>query len=405
MTGMDNITLLIKPSSHRCNIECTYCFYRRVKALYPDGHSFMTIETAEMLIRKALRLGCRECQFCWQGGEPTLMGIDFFREIVRLQKKHGLSGQVIGNSIQTNGILIDDNWAQFLAENSFLVGLSLDGPEDVHDRYRRTPAGKGTFNKVMNAARTLRQHGAAFNILTLLTDRNVKQAERLYGFFRREGFSHLQFVPCMERNPATGEILPYSIMAEDLGRFHCSLFDLWMKDGFYDVSIRTFEDILIYYVDGVHTSCNWLRECASYVVVEHNGDVYPCDFFVYPEWKLGNIREDSYHQILENPLRRKFARMKSGLPGQCRSCRWLDFCHGDCSKFRVPAGDAPESVSALCEARKMLFEHMEPHLPLIREKALKVRAARQSDGRRAGTGRNERCPCGSGLKYKKCCGC
>lgn len=401
---MDTITLLIKPSSFRCNIECAYCFYRRVKELYPGRHPFMTIQDAEVLIRKTLQLDCREYQFCWQGGEPTLMGIDFFREIVRMQQEHGRSGQVIGNSIQTNGVLIDDRWAQFLAESSFLVGLSLDGPEDVHDHYRKTPAGKGTFNEVMKAAGYLRRHGVAFNILTLLTHRNVKQVERLYGFFRREGFSHIQFIPCLERNPVTGEVLPHSITADELGRFHCALFDLWMRDGFYDVSIRTFEDILIYYIDGVHTSCNWLRECASYLVIEHNGDVYPCDFFVYPEWKLGNIREDAYHQIMENPLRRSFARMKSALPGQCRNCRYLDFCNGDCLKFRVPAGNGSERECALCEARRMLFEHMEPHLPAIRERALKVRADRQHAGRGTGLGRNERCPCGSGLKFKKCCG-
>lgn len=404
MTGMDHITLLIKPASHRCNIECSYCFYRRVEGLYPGQRPMMDLGTAEALIRKTLQLGARENNFCWQGGEPTLMGIDFFREVVRLQRKYGTSGQVVANSIQTNGTLLNDTWAEFLAKHSFLVGLSLDGPQECHDHYRKTPSGGGTFDRVMKAAGALDKRGAAYNILTLLTDRNVRRAEDLYRFFRTRGFSHLQFVPCVEIDGATGRPLPFSITGEELGRFHCTLFDLWLKDGFRDVSIRTFEDILIYFIDGVHLSCNWLPLCSSYLVIEHNGDVYPCDFFVYPEWKLGNIRDSSYSALLNSPVRKKFASIKSDLSRQCRMCRWLDYCHGDCPKFRLRGAQGSEALSSLCTARKMLFEHMEPRLPAIREKALRVRARQQPSRGGIGIGRNEKCPCGSDLKYKICCG-
>jgi uncharacterized protein len=400
---MSSITLLIKPTSFRCNLDCSYCFYRRVEGVYPELEHFMDLETAGTLIRKALRLGHEENLFCWQGGEPTLMGLDFFRQVVRLQRELALPGQTIGNSIQTNGVLIDKAWADFFGDSGFFVGLSLDGPEQLHDYYRKSSSGKGTFSKVMRAAQLLKDRGVQFNILTLVNDRNVSEPEKLYRFFRSHGFSHLQFIPCFETDPATGRSQPFSITGEQLGRFHCALFDLWMKDGFTDVSIRTFEDILIYYIDGVHVSCNWFQECASYLVVEHNGDVYPCDFFVFPEWKLGNIVADTFQQIAANPLRKKFARIKAELPQACKGCRWLPFCHGDCTKFR---GDekGPEAASVFCEARKMLLEHMEPFLPLIREKALLIRSKMRGGAARGNVGRNAPCPCGSGLKHKKCCG-
>ena len=401
---MQNISLLIKPASYRCNIDCAHCFYKRVEGVYPDRPTFMSAETADALISKTLRLRCPQNTFCWQGGEPTLMGVDFFRDVIELQKKYGSTGQVVGNSLQTNGILIDDEWAKFLAESSFLVGLSLDGPRELHDRYRKLASGAGSFDAVMSAVGLLRRHGVEFNILTLLTDSNVGEPARLYRFFREHGFSHLQFVPCFEKDPETGEDLPFSITAEQLGEFHRRLFDLWLDDGFPDVSIRVFEDVLINYIDGIIVSCNWQERCASYYVVEHNGDVYPCDFFVYPEWKLGNIVEDSYEKIGKSPLLPKFAEMKACMPDECEGCRWLSFCHGDCTKFRLDESGGYEDRSAYCAARKMLFEHVEPHLESIKEKVLEIRRKNQPPIHYPGVGRNDPCPCGSGKKYKKCCG-
>jgi uncharacterized protein len=364
----------------------------------------MTAETANTLIRKTLELGCEENTFCWQGGEPTLMGVDFFREVIRAQKQFGRSGQVVGNSLQTNGILIDSEWAEFLAESRFLVGLSVDGPEEMHDHYRKFPSGKGTFENVMNTVKLFRDSGVEFNILTLLTDSNVSEPDKLYRFFREEGFSHLQFVPCFEKDTETGGDCPFSITAGQLGNFHCRIFDLWLEDGFPDVSIRIFEDILIYFIDGIHVSCNWYEECGSYFVVEHNGDVYPCDFFVYPEWKLGNIVEDSYEEIGGNPLLSEFARMKGGICEECSGCQWLRFCHGDCTKFRLDGKGGYEKLSAYCSARKMLLEHIEPHVESIKRKVLEIRQRGLPPVHYAGVGRNDPCPCGSGLKYKKCCG-
>jgi uncharacterized protein len=364
----------------------------------------MSLDTAEAIVRKTLGLGREENAFCWQGGEPTLMGLDFFREVVRLQKKYGSSGQVVGNSLQTNGILIDDEWAKFLAENRFLIGLSIDGPKEIHDRYRKFSSGKGSFDEAMRAAKLLGKHGAEFNVLTLLTDANVSEPEMLYRFFRQNGFAHLQFVPCFEKDPETGKDLHFSITGEQLGEFHCRIFDLWLEDGFPGVSIRIFDDILIYMIDGARVSCNWQERCASYYVIEHNGDVYPCDFFVYPEWRLGNIGEDSYDKIDRDPRRAEFAEMKAALPDGCGECDRLSFCQGDCTKLRLDESGGYGNRSAFCEARKMLLAHIEPHLEPIREKVMEIRRANQPRIDYPGVGRNDPCPCGSGKKYKKCCG-
>jgi uncharacterized protein len=395
--------LLIKPSSYNCNIDCSYCFYKRVEEVYPNKRAMMTLDTAQVLIEKTLALGLSRNSYCWQGGEPTLLGLDFYKEIVRMQKRNILPGQVVENSLQTNGLLLDEEWCAFLRENNFLVGLSLDGPEEFHDRYRIFSNGSGTFDRVMERIELLKEHKVDFNILTLLTDVNIHSPERIYSFLRDNDLNYLQFIPCIERDPQSGDLLPFSINGRELGEFYCTLFDLWMEDGFPYVSIRLFEDILIYYVDGVHTSCGWLKECGSYLLVEHNGDCYPCDFFVYPKWKLGNITEESFESIMRNPLRAEFGRMKSRINSECNDCRWLDFCNGDCTKFRFSADGRFSRISELCVTWKMLLEHIEPNLENIIERAKRIRSALRQNILE-NTRRNDPCPCGSGKKFKRCCG-
>ena len=366
----------------------------------------MTLETARTLIRKTLELGCDENVFCWQGGEPTLLGLDFFREVVRHQRERGRPGQTIGNALQTNGLILDRAWAAFFAEHRFLVGLSLDGPREAHNRYRTSFAGGGSFDRVMEAARLLQGEGAEFNILALVTDANVIQPGLLYDFFADQGFTHLQFIPCVERDPRTRELASFSLRGEDFGRFQCGIFDRWMANGFAKISVRFIEDILIHFIDGVHVSCNWAEACGSYLLVEHNGDVYPCDFFVRPEWRLGNVVADPYAEILHSPLLQRFSRMKAALPRTCETCRWLSFCNGDCTRLRADGQGGYGETSALCSATRMLLDHMEPHLEEIREEALRIRGQPHvvSQDRSARPGRNAPCPCGSGLKFKRCCG-
>ena len=401
--NISNISLLLKPSSHLCNLDCHYCFYKRAVDVYPENE-MMTLDTVEAIIRKTLDMGGRINSFTWQGGEPTLMGLDFYREVCRLQDRYRRRGQIIENSLQTNGVLLDFEWADFLKKKNFLVGLSIDGPKSLHDIYRRDRGGRGSFSQVIRAARLLEEGDVPFNVLCLLTDANINKTDRLYSFFREKGFTHLQFIPCHELD-TNGKMTTSSISGEELGKFHTRLFDLWMEDGFFEVSIRIFEDIFIYIMDGQKTSCGWLERCGSYLLVEHNGDAYPCDFFVYPEWKLGNFVSDPVENILRNPIRSEFGEMKAKIPQECNQCTYLPFCQGDCTKFRKDTMGGFSLPSAYCQARKMLFSHIEPHIEEVRERIIAVRR-KETDPHGVsfdGVGRNDPCPCGSGRKYKVCC--
>ncbi len=393
---MENLSFLIKPVSYRCNLKCHYCFYERVGDLYDDGAAMAT-ETLDAIMRSAFGSGARHCNFIWQGGEPTLMGLDFYREAARLQKSLARPDQVAENAFQTNGILLNDEWGRFFAEESaWLVGVSLDGPEEIHDRYRCFHNQAGSFQKVMGTIARLRSHGVPFNILTLLTNINIRHADKVWNFFMKNRFTHLQFINCFELDSDTGSLAEFSVNGKDVGKFYCAVFDRWMKEGIPKVSIRLFEDMLIYRFHRRHVSCCFMEKCDSYLVVEHNGDCYPCDFFVYPEWKLGNIVADGLDSVLANPLRKDFAHMKSDLPEKCNNCNLLGFCRGDCTKFRQGPGRGYDQASAYCEALQTLSAHMEPRLPEI---ARYVRRIEEGTA-----GRNDPCPCGSGKKYKKCCG-
>ncbi|MBN2223402.1 MAG: anaerobic sulfatase maturase [Deltaproteobacteria bacterium] len=400
---MQSLSLLIKPSSARCNLSCDYCFYKRVAGIYPT-ENLMTAATAGALIENALGAASGRVSFTWQGGEPTLLGLDFYREVVRLENVHARPGQSVENSLQTNGVLITDEWAVFLKENRFLAGISLDGPAEIHDRYRKDAKGQGTYEAVMRGIARLRRHGVPFNILCLLTDANVGDPEGLYRFFRGKGFSHLQFIPCYETDDA-GRPFPFSVMAPALLSFYTRLFDLWITDGFYDVSIRMFEDILIYFIDGAKVSCGFSDRCDSYLLVEHNGDVYPCDFFVYPEYRIGNISDSSFSQLAESPARNRFASLKSALPADCVRCEWLSFCRGDCTRFRADRSGGYTGLSTFCGVNRGLLTHIAPFVPEIKQRVAKFRERTPEGGKPLKTvGRNDPCPCGSGLKYKRCCG-
>ncbi|HET56828.1 MAG TPA: anaerobic sulfatase maturase [Deltaproteobacteria bacterium] len=400
---MVSLSLLLKPASYRCNLECSYCFYKRVAGVYEQQSTFMKYDVLDRLVETVMQSGARKVSFCWQGGEPTLMGIEFFRNAVALQKKYARVGQQIENLLQTNGVLLDDDWFRFLRDNRFLVGISLDGPADIHDAYRVDRKGDGTFHRVSDVIDGMRTYGVDFNILTLVHDKNVRQPDRLYDFIRRNNFNYLQFIPCFEVDEKSGETLLCSVDGRELGEFYCRLFDRWYEDGFPYVSIRFFEDILIYLVEGALVSCSWLEECRSYIVVEHNGDCYPCDFFVYPEWRLGNIMEDSLPSILNGEKREEFSTMKSRVPPACRDCRLFDFCHGDCTKFRFDGKGGYTDVSRYCEAWLMIFDHIDPLKDEIRDRAVRLRESILS-GRFDLVGRNQPCPCGSGKKLKHCCG-
>ena len=410
-------SILVKPAGPDCNLACTYCFYLKKGELFPDAPVHrMNGAVLEEMVRQFLEQGGREVNFGWQGGEPTLMGLPFFEKAVELQQRYG-RGQVVGNGLQTNGILLDRKWARFLHAYSFLVGLSLDGPEHVHDRYRRRRDGSGTWAAVTDRAKLLLDAGVAVNALVTVNDYSVRFADEIYDFLKELGFVYMQFIPIVEPHPERpGEPAPFTVDPEPYGAFLCTLFDRWMgdfKEGRPTTSIRFFESLFHLYAGVAPPECTLLERCGIYVVVEHNGDVYACDFFVTPEWRLGNLLEgDRLEALLNSPKQESFAEAKAALPGECRSCRWIALCRGGCPKDRI-ASPQGKSVNHLCPAFKQLFTHADERMQRLaeawhrertetEERLRRTRALIQAAGHEPG--RNDPCPCGSGLKYKKCCG-
>jgi len=349
-------SVLVKPVSSDCNLACEYCFYSsKAQELYPETlvHR-MSSKVLRELIAQLMALSLDQASFCWQGGEPTLAGLNFYKEAMKYQSLFSAPGQIIQNSLQTNGTLIDKNWASFLAQYDFLVGVSLDGPPDLHDYYRKDRSGNPSYERVMKGIEWLRRFNVEFNILVLLNRRNIKNPRELYHFFTDQGFRYLQFIPCVERDPETGKITDYSITPEQYGRFLCEVFDEWIAPGIPEVYIRDFDDILVSYVTGESPSCVFSRECGKYVVVEFNGDVYACDFFVEPRWFLGNLMEQPLEEIIKSERFIEFRKMKSKLALNCRDCRWLQYCNAGCLKHWIQLG---LNHNYFCSAYKMFFEH------------------------------------------------
>jgi len=347
-------SVLVKPVSADCNLSCTYCFYLPKARLYPEVETHrMSDEVLAKLTAQILSLSAERVSFCWQGGEPTLAGIDFYRRALRYQSMFKAPFQVVENSLQTNGMLIDDRWASFLSRYDFLVGVSLDGPKEIHDYYRRNRAGLGSYEAVIRCIDTLRNYGVKFNILTVVNDRNVRDPKSLYRFMVDMGFKYLQFIPCVEVDP-NGGVASYSISPEDYGRFLCEIFDEWFNDGSPEVYVRDFEDLLISYILGETPSCIFGRRCGRYVVVEYNGDVYPCDFYVDRRWLLGNIMEDSIEDIISSERLIEFASTKGKLIEKCRDCRWIRYCNSGCPRHWEITG---YSENYFCRSYKRFFEY------------------------------------------------
>ncbi|MCK4628808.1 MAG: anaerobic sulfatase maturase [Sedimentisphaerales bacterium] len=354
---MRPFSLLIKPSGPDCNIACKYCFYSGKTSLFGQGRHRMSGEVLEELIKSYLQLDFPVHALAWQGGEPTLMGLDFFRQAVELQKKYGKKGRVVSNSLQTNSVLLDDEWCKFLSEFKFLVGISLDGPRWMHDTYRLDCAGRGTFDKVIAAVEKCGEHDVQFNILVLLNDINVKHPDEVFDFFVGLDIRYLQFITCAERDRQSGELAPFSITAQEYGDFLCRIFDRWFEYGPRKLSIRLFDSIMSYYLQGRHTDCTFGERCDEYIVVEHNGDVFCCDFFVEEKWKLGNILETPIGELFNSDTKRIFAREKRRLSNKCFVCRHLPLCRGGCPKDRIVEGGDSKSPNYFCAGYKQFFDH------------------------------------------------
>jgi uncharacterized protein len=409
--------VMAKPTGSRCNLRCDYCFFLEKAALYPGSEQRMTDEIAEAFVRQTI--AAQQVPFvtlAWQGGEPTLMGLDFFRRALAVEKDALPADWQVERTIQTNGILLDDEWAAFLAENDILVGLSIDGPRELHDAYRHDGAGRPVFDQVEAAARLLQHHGAEFNVLCTINAANADHPLDVYRYFRDElGARYLQFIPIVEIEtpPADGKpgtVTERSVSPAAYGRFLSAIFDEWIRRDVGEMFVQFFDGVLAAYLRGYSSLCILRPTCGEGVALEHNGDVYSCDHFVDPPYLLGNIMETPIGELVRSDQQRAFGEAKRDtLPQYCRDCEYLFACNGECPKNRILlTPDGEPGLNWLCEGLKHFFAHSDRHMrvmaELLRQQHDAGEIMRLIADEAASTGRNDPCPCGSGRKYKACCG-
>jgi uncharacterized protein len=319
----------------------------------------MSYTTLVQLIKSYMKTRQPEYIFCWQGGEPTLMGDQFFRKVIKLQLKFGGKHARVMNALQTNATLITETFAKYLSKRNFLVGVSLDGPQSIHDRYRRYKKKIGSHADTMRGIEYLTKYETDFNILTLVSNANVQKGKEIYTYFRDMGFFHHQYIPCVEFDKS-GSPLPFTIRAEQWGDFLCEIFDEWIAYDTRRVSVRLFDSMINYLVLKIKTVCQMGEDCRQYFVIEFNGDVYPCDFFVEPGLKLGNIFSASWNQLAQSKRYIDFGKKKSRWHSQCEACSHLAYCAGDCVRHRFHEGKNPSSRSWLCKGLRRFYDHAMP---------------------------------------------
>ena len=378
----DTFHVMAKPSGAICNLDCRYCFYLDKESLFDRGAGFrMSDEVLTACVQQqiAAQRG-PEVLFAWQGGEPTLMGVDFFERAVALQRCHA-AGRTVQNAFQTNGILLDDAWGEFLKRENFLVGLSLDGPQPLHDLYRVDKGGKPTFDRVMRGLEVLKKHAVEFNTLTVVHRENSRQPLEVYHFLKEIGSGFLQFIPLVERRPGSvaqalgwhfappptpgadeSEVTDWTVRTADYGEFLVTLFDEWVRQDVSKVFVQLFDVSLGIWLGHPAGLCLFRETCGDAVALEHNGDVFSCDHFVYPNYRLGNVLNSSLGDLVRGSQQRSFGNAKAGsLPGYCRSCDVRFACHGECPKNRfLRTPDGEPGLNYLCAAYQRFFRHADP---------------------------------------------
>lgn len=425
--------VLSKPIGPICNLDCKYCFYLEKEVLYPDTSRWaMPADVLESYIRQYIHQQNTDMiHFAWQGGEPTLLGVDYFRNVIALQAKYA-NGKRIENAFQTNGVLLNDEWANFFAENNFLVGISIDGPGELHDAYRVDKGGQPTFDRVMRGVSFLKKHSVAFNTLTTVHRKNSRHPLDVYRFLKESGSGYMQFIPIVERisthttqdgmvlvSPSFSDrarVSDWSVEPVQFGRFLTTIFDEWVRNDVGKTFVQLFDVSLEMWLGMDASLCIFRKTCGSALAVEHNGDLYSCDHFVYPENRLGNIMHQALGEMVESPQQIQFGHAKNDtLPKYCQQCEVRFACNGECPKHRfatTPDGEA--GLNYLCAGYKKFFTHIDPYMKFMAEQLRRQRApanvmewVRLRDAAAspsARPGRNDPCPCGSGRKYKRCCG-
>jgi len=357
--------VFVKPIGSICNLDCHYCYYLKKEHLYPEGESFrMPDDILEAYIAQHIDASPETViRFSWHGGEPTVLGLDYFRRIVELQRKHKSPNQRIANGIQTNGTLLDEEWCLFLAKMSFAVGLSLDGPPEMHDRHRVTKDGKPTHEQTMRGYKLLQEHGVYTEVLCVVNAHNVRFPLQVYRFFKQINAQYITFLPMVEPQPdAKGGVCHISVPAEAWGTFLCTIFDEWRDRDIGKVKVQIFEEATRTAFNQEHSLCIFRPTCGDIPVIEHNGDFYSCDHYVDVQHRLGNIEDTPLVELLESPAQREFGRAKlETLPRYCLECEVRAMCNGGCPKNRfINTQDGEPGLNYLCEGYRRFFNHCRP---------------------------------------------
>jgi uncharacterized protein len=417
--------VMAKPAGAQCNCVCDYCFFLKKERLYPGSDFRMSGEVLESYIRQIVEAhrGVNEVTVAWQGGEPTLMGLDFFLRSIELEKKYAPASMRIENTIQTNGVLIDEEWCRFLKENNFLVGISIDGPRHLHDAFRRDKAGKPVYDKVVNAVHLMQKHGVEFNVLCTINAENSRYPLEVYRFFRDElKAQYIQFIPIVERDNETGNqegtaVTGRTVEPEQFGRFLIEIFDEWVRRDVGSTFVLNFDGALAGWLGHAGTVCIFGPTCGLGVALEHNGDVYSCDHFVEPGHYLGNILKTPLAELVASEKQRGFGQgKKTSLPRICQECEFLRICNGECPRNRLfTTADGETGLNYLCAGYKAFFAHADKSMRIMADllrrnrpasEVMAMLAQKEKDltAGMTGSARNDPCPCGSGKKYKLCHG-
>lgn len=360
-TFLPPLNVMLKPVSDNCNLACKYCFYHSPLDLEEEGsNEVMDVSLLEEIIKKSLAEAEQFCSFIFQGGEPTLAGLEFYQRVVELQKKYKVDGLKVYNNLQTNSLAIDQDWANFLAENNFLVGLSLDGHQAIHDANRITKNGDGSFQQVMKTADLLQAQGVEYNILAVITSQLATKAEVVYDFYKEQGFKFLQFIPCLEAlNEQT--IADYYLSAEQYGNFLTDLFTCWYQDlkAGQMISIQYFDNLVQIAAGQRAESCSLQSSCNYQFVIETDGSVYPCDFYVQPRWELGNIKKASFKELQRGKKLEKFISTSRYINSKCKECKYFRFCRCGCRRNREPFIANKPDLNRFCAAYQKFFAEVE----------------------------------------------
>jgi uncharacterized protein len=427
---------MTKPIGPMCNLDCTYCYYLEKEKLYPPDEQFrMSDQVLETYVKQYIASQDQpEVVFAWQGGEPTLLGVDFFRKAVAFQQAYA-DGKRISNALQTNGTLLDDAWGTFLAEHNFLIGLSVDGPAGLHDAYRVDKRRRPSFDQVMRGLEVLKRHQVEFNTLTVVNRKNSRDPLAVYRFLKDIGSGFLQFIPLVERRAdasarrigldlalppdedeeASSPVTPWSVESKQYGEFLVTIFEEWVRRDVGKVFVQLFDIALAKWAGSSASLCVFAETCGDAMVLEHNGDLFSCDHYVYPRYKLGNIVDRSLGDLASLPAQWDFGNAKlETLPRYCRECPVRFACNGECPKHRfIDTPEGEPGLNYLCAGYKRFFTHVAPYMETM-AKLLAARrppaeimalvARRDREQQMRTVKRNDPCPCGSGKKFKHCCG-